>query len=450
MQTMPELAKEDPGLADLIVKESVRIESTLDLIAAEHHPPIAIFEALGSILTIKTIEGYPGRRFHAGCVHADAIETLAITRAKRLFGAEHANVQALSGTAANMAVYFSVLANGDAVLSMNLAHGGHLSHGHRASITSRCFKFTHYGVDPETERIDYDQVRRLAQTSRPKMIVAGASAYPRLIDYAVMGDIAKSVGAYLLVDMAHIAGLVAAGVIPSPVPHSDFVTFTGYKTLMGGRGGIILSTAQYARRIDRTIFPGCQGTSPVNLIAAKALAFKHARSADFVRLQQRTVENAKALAAGLGCRGWRMVTGGTDNHQVIIDVGQRGITGQAAQNALEAAGIVTNRNAISADADRQGAVSGLRMGTGAMSARGMGSEEAVVIADRINRVLTHIDDQRIQRQAVNAIRELCTAFPVYRHAGWTAATEGRLSSAEGEAADRSTARRRTYRKDVAQ
>ncbi|UCB52630.1 MAG: serine hydroxymethyltransferase, partial [Candidatus Zixiibacteriota bacterium] len=261
------LPKDDPELAELIRNETSRIEETLDLIAAENHAPRSVMEALGSILNTKTIEGYPGKRFHAGCVYADEVENLAISRGKHLFGAKHVNVQPHSGTSANLAVYFSVLDVGDRILAMSLPHGGHLSHGHAASITSRCFEFEHYNVDSGTELIDYNQVMDLALKFRPKMMVAGASSYARLIDYEKMAAIASEVSAYLLVDMAHIAGLVAAKVIPSPVPHSDFVTFTCYKTMMGGRGGVILSKQKYGDQIDRAIFPGCQGTSPVNVIA---------------------------------------------------------------------------------------------------------------------------------------------------------------------------------------
>jgi len=413
---MDDLAHDDPVLSKLICAEEERIETTLNLIAAENHPPPSVLEALGSVLTTKTIEGYPGARFHAGCVHADAIESLAVDRARALFGAEYANVQPHSGSSANLAVYFSVLDVGDRVLAMSLPHGGHLSHGHRASATSRCFAFTHYPVDERTERIDYDVVSDLAARHRPKMIVAGASAYPRLIDYRQMARIARDAGAYLMVDMAHIAGLVAAGVIESPVPYSDVVTFTCYKTMMGGRGGVILAREAYAERIDRAVFPGSQGTSPVNAIAAKALAFHLANTETFSRIQRQTLANARRLAEGLSAAGYRIVTGGTDNHQVIVDVGEKGMTGAAAENALESAGIAANRNAIPSDASRKGTVSGLRLGTGAVSSRGMGDKEMTRIAALIDSALEGRNDPSRLSRVADRIRSLCSEFPVYKGA----------------------------------
>jgi len=410
---MKTLARDDPELSKIVCAEEHRIESTLDLIAAENHPPPAVLEVLGSVFTTKTIEGYPGRRFHAGCIHADAVETLAVQRATALFGAEYANVQPHSGTSANLAVYFSVLDPGDRVLAMSLPHGGHLSHGHTASITSRCFDFTHYPVDAQTERIDYDTVQTLARKHAPKMIVAGASAYPRLIDYERMSHIARQTGAYLMVDMAHIAGLVAAGVIQSPVPFSDFVTFTCYKTMMGGRGGVVLSRKRFADRIDRAVFPGSQGTSPVNVMAAKALAFRLAGTKSFIRIQHRTVENARRLAAGLSDAGYRIVTGGTDNHQVIVDMGEKGITGAEAEAALETAGIVANRNAIPADASRPGRVSGIRLGTAAVAGRGMGSTEMDRITALVHSALEGRNDPSQLDRIAFQVRRLCDEFPVY-------------------------------------
>jgi glycine hydroxymethyltransferase len=408
------LSRDDPELSRLICAEAGRLEKTIDLIAAENHPPPSILEALGSVFTTKTIEGYPGARFHAGCVHADAVEILAVTRAEALFGAGYANVQPHSGTSANLAVYFSVLDVGDRVLAMSLPHGGHLSHGHTASITSRCFDFVHYPVDEKSERIDYDVVAQTAERSRPKMIVAGASAYPRLIDYERMAQIAKSVGAHLMVDMAHIAGLVAAGVIDSPVPFSDFVTFTCYKTMMGGRGGVILARSAYADRLDRAVFPGSQGTSPVNVMAAKALALRLAGSDRFARLQEQTLTNARHLARGLSDAGYRLVSGGTDNHQVIVDVGASGISGGAAEAALEKAGIAANRNAIPSDARHPGKVSGLRLGAGAVASRGMGEKEMARIVALIESALEGRDDPaRLERIAAQ-VQGLCEEFPVYR------------------------------------
>jgi glycine hydroxymethyltransferase len=406
--------KIDPEIAQLITAEQGRLENTLNLIAAENHPPASVLETLGSVFNAKTIEGYPGKRFHAGCINADEVENLAIQRGRALFGAEHVNVQPHSGTSANLAVYFSVLDVGDRILAMNLAHGGHLSHGHAASITGKCFNFRHYGVDPDTELIDYEQVRRMAAEFRPKMIVAGASSYPRLIDYAKMAEVARSVSAFLLVDMAHLAGLVAAGVIPSPVPYSDFVTFTCYKTLMGPRGGVILCRAPYAKKIDRTIFPGCQGTSAVNLIAAKAMIFKLAGEKEFIRIQAQTVKNAVCLARELEALEYRPVTGGTDNHLVLVDMTSKKQAGGEAETTLESVGIIANRNVIPGDEKRPGSVSGVRFGTAAVATRGMREDEIRVIAKMIDRVLTNDQDRRVLEEVKAEVVELCGRFPVYR------------------------------------
>jgi len=410
---MGHLEHDDPEVAELIRRESVRIETTLNLIAAESHAPPSVREALGSVFNEKTIEGYPGRRFHAGCIHADALENLAVSRAKTLFGAEYANVQPHSGTSANLAVYFSLLETGDRILAMSLPHGGHLSHGHSASITSQCFQFAHYPVDMDSEQIDYDHVEQIAKTFQPRMIVSGASAYPRLIDYGRMSDIATGVGAYLMADMAHIAGLVAAEVIPSPVPQCDVVTLTCYKTLMGGRGGVILAKRGHGNKIDRTIFPGSQGTSPVNVIAAKAVTFKRAMSPDFRRIQQRTINNATHLADALHDRGFRIVTGGTENHQVIVDVGARGLTGGLAEQTLEGVGIIANRNSIPSDAASPPAVSGVRLGTGAISARGMGKKEMGRIADFIESALGDPENRQRLKSVASEVRQLCAEFPVH-------------------------------------
>ncbi len=410
---MCSLSEADPAIAQLINREETRIEDTLDLIAAENHAPRCIMEAIGSILNTKTIEGYPGGRFHAGCEVVDEIERLAISRVKTLFGSEHANVQPHSGTSANLAVYFSVLDTGDKILAMSLPHGGHLSHGHAASITSKCFKFRHYQVDRESEVIDYDAVRRMAEEFRPKMIVAGASAYPRLIDYEKMAAIARHVSAYLFADMAHLGGLVAAGVIPSPVPHCDFVTFTCYKTMMGGRGGVILCRDRYASKIDKAVFPGCQGTSAVNFIAAKAVIFKLATEPAFVQVQKRTLENAVSLAGELASRGFRIVTGATENHQVIVDVGCKGLRGNDAEKTLESVNIVTNRNVIPRDVNTPGSVSGLRLGTAAIAARGMGADEVRQIADLIDTALCDSNGKETLNRVAGRVTELCIAFPVY-------------------------------------
>ena len=410
---MSHLNKDDPRIAALIEKERTRIEDTLDMIAAENHAPPSVMEVLGSILNTKTIEGYPGRRFHAGCEHVDEIEHIAVQRARELFAAEYANVQPHSGTSANMAVYFSVLDVGDRVLSMGLAFGGHLSHGHRASITSKCFEFTHYGVDPETERIDYDRIRDVAREVKPRMIVAGASSYPRLIDYEKIATIAREVNAYCLADMAHLAGLVAGRVIPSPVPYCDFVTFTTYKTMMGGRGGVILAKEEFSQRLDTAVFPGCQGTSAVNLIAAKGLMFKLAIAPRFIEIQRKTIENAKILANMLDARGYRIVSGGTDNHQVLVDLTPIGLDGAKAETALESVGIVLNRNVIPSDAHRPGKVSGLRIGSAGLTTRGMGQSEMIAIAEVIDRVLSKPDDPTALFKANRQVKELCRRFPVY-------------------------------------
>jgi len=410
---MQHLLEDDPELVGLIRNEERRIENTLDLIAAENHAPRSIMEALGSIFNTKTIEGYPGKRFHAGCVYADEVENLAISRGKSLFGAEHVNVQPLSGTAANMAVYFSVLEVGDRILAMSLPYGGHLSHGHSASITSKCFRFKHYTLDAVTELIDYKQVGELARKFKPKMIVAGASSYARLIDYEQMAEIAQEVSAYLTVDMAHFAGLVAAKVIPSPVVHSDFVTFTCYKTMMGGRGGVILCKEQYGDRVDSSVFPGCQGTTPVNLIAAKAVIFKLAQEANFADLQKKTIANGATLAAELAKKSYRIVSGGTDTHQVLVDVTSKGLLGNLAEKTLESVGIILNRNAIPQDAGTPGRTSGIRLGSAAISARAMGSQEVVRIAELIDLTLSHPKKKNVLKQVSKEVSALCREFPVY-------------------------------------
>ena len=407
------LSKDDPEVAELIKKEESRIENTIDLIASENHSPRSIMEVLGSVFNTKTIEGYPGKRFHAGCIYADEVENLAISRGKQLFGAEYINVQPHSGTSANLAVYFSVLEMGDRILAMSLPHGGHLSHGHRASITSRCFEFNHYGVNNKTELIDYDEVRELSHKFKPRMIVAGASSYPRLIDYEKMAEIAKEVSSYLFTDMAHLGGLVAAKVIPSPVPHSDFVTFTCYKTMMGGRGGVILCKQDYGKKIDSAIFPGCQGTSAVNLIVAKALIFKLAMEPEFVDIQKKTLENAAYLAKQLDKKGYRIVTGGTDNHQVLVDITPKGLKGNAAEKFLEFVGVIANRNVIPIDSDSPGTVSGLRLGSSAVTSRGMGKPEIVKIADLIDAAMVNHENKDVLDRVSKEVFELCKKFPVY-------------------------------------
>lgn len=410
------LSQDDPVVAELVRREETRIENTLDLIAAENHSPLSVAEALGSIFNTKTIEGYPGNRFHAGCENADEVENLAIERAKELFGAEYVNVQPHSGTSSNLAVYFSVLKPGDRILAMSLPHGGHLSHGHRASITSKCFNFKHYTVNTETELLDYDQIREMALEFKPNMIVAGASAYPRLIDYEAISRVAKEVGAYLLADVAHLGGLVAGGVIPSPVPHCDFVTFTCYKTMMGGRGGVILSKNEYGAKLNRAIFPGCQGTSAVNMIAAKAVIFKLAQEPQFKAIQQNTIKNARALAAELEKRGFRLVTGGTDNHQVIFDVTPKGVSGAKAEKVMESVGLIANRNMIPADADKKGSISGIRLGTAGLTVRKMGEADMTEVAALIDDALKADGNEEELDKVAERVLDLARRFPVYGNA----------------------------------
>jgi len=409
---MPFISHDDPAVAALIEKERERQESTLNLIAAENTAPAAVLEALGSSFNNKTAEGYPGRRYHTGCRVTDELEQLAVERAKALFEAGHANVQPHSGVNANLAVYGAVLNPGDKILSMKLSHGGHLSHGDAASITGRIFQASHYGVDPKTERLDYDAIRGLALELRPRMLVAGASSYPRRIDYKALRAIADEVSAYLLVDMAHIAGLVAAQVIPSPVPHAHFVTFTTYKTLMGPHGGVILCAADLAKKIDRSIFPGTQGTPTLSLVAAKAVCFRLAATPEFRAVQERTLRTAALLAAELGAKGYRPVSGGTDNHMVLADLRGKGLKGDTAEAALEAAGILCNRNVIPFDPESTLVTSGLRFGTPGISSRGMGTEEVKLIAGWIDRILSKPGDISTQKRVREMVSDLCRRFPL--------------------------------------
>jgi glycine hydroxymethyltransferase len=411
---MQHLPNHDPVVARIIRQEESRIENTLDLIAAENHAPRSIFEAQGSIFSTKAAEGYPGSRFHAGCIFADELESLAIARAKRLFCAEHANLQPHSGVSANLAVYFSVLEVGDRLLTMKLSDGGHLSHGDPSSITSKCFNIKHYGLNLETERIDYDQVRELAQSFKPRMIVAGASSYPRLIDYEKMAEIARSVSAFFMVDMAHIAGLVAAGVIPSPVCHADFVTFTTYKTLNGGRGGVILCREEHAKKISKIVFPGAQGTPSLNLLAAKAVCFQLASEPEFKERQKKTLENAAALAAAFEKKGYRIVSGGTDNHLVLVDLRSIGLTGAVAERTLESVGIIVNRNVIPGDPQKPDISSGIRIGSPGITTRGMGLEEIDHIVSWMDISMKHSKDGDILRKMSRKVLNLCRKFPVYK------------------------------------
>ncbi len=408
---MKHLQREDPVLAGLIDAEAARIDNTLNLIASESLTPPSIREALGSVFTTKAAEGYPGRRFHAGCDIADEMERLAVQRGKALFGADHINVQPHSGSSANLAVYFSVLAPGDRVLAMKLSHGGHLTHGADASITSRCFNFSHYGVRPETGRIDYDAVADLAGSFRPRMIVAGASSYSRAIDHAALADIAARVGAFFMVDMAHIAGLVAAGVMPSPVPHADFVTFTTYKTLMGGRGGVILCKNEHARAVDSAVFPGSQGTPELNQLAAKAFCFHMAAQPEFTSLQQHIVHNARHMAAAFVARGFQVVSGGTDNHLAVIDLRSTGIDGRTAEQRLADVGILVNRNVIPFDPLPPNRTSGIRIGTTTVTARGMRQREVEQIAGWMAAAMNPACTDRQMAEIKPGVADLCERFP---------------------------------------
>lgn len=411
---MQYLMADDTEVARIIRDEESRVENTLDLIAAENHAPASVLEAQGSIFSLKAAEGFPGNRFHAGCRHADELEHLAISRAKDLFGGEHANVQPHSGVSANLAVYFSVLDIGDRILSMKLSHGGHLSHGDSASITSECFDFQHYGLNLKTEQIDYDEVENLAKSFEPRMIVAGASSYPRLIDYVRLAEIANSVSAFLLVDMAHIAGLVAAKIIPSPVPHADFVTFTTYKTLRGGRGGVILCKQDHADRINRAIFPGGQGTPSLNFIAAKAVCFHLAMADDFVELQKKTLKNAACFAGEFERLEYRIVSGGTDNHLVLIDLRSKNLTGALAEKTLESVGIIVNRNVIPEDPERPDLTSGIRIGSPAVSSRGMAEPEVRQIARIMDAAMLNIENSQILGQVAKEVEDLCKKFPILK------------------------------------
>ncbi len=403
----------DPELADVIFKEMERQNNNLELIASENVASPAVMAAQGSVLTNKYAEGYPGKRYYGGCEYVDNAEDLAISRAKDLFKAEYANVQPHSGSQANMAVYFAFLEPGDTVLGMDLSHGGHLTHGSPASFSGRLFNFIHYGVNAETGTIDYDAVGAMALKHRPKMIVAGASAYSRIIEFDRFSEIARSVDARLMVDMAHIAGLVAAEVHPSPIPYADVVTSTTHKTLRGPRGGLILARADLGSRLNKEIFPGIQGGPLMHVIGAKAVAFKEAQSSSFKTYQNRVVENAKALAEFLMKNGIRLLSGGTDNHMMLLDLRNLDITGKAAEEALDRVKITVNKNTIPFDERGPFVTSGIRIGTPVLTSRGMKRKEMEIIAKLIARVLTHPDDKDIVGTVSSEVQELCQAFPLY-------------------------------------
>ncbi len=410
---MIHLKHTDPEVFQAFRAEIERQTQQLEMIASENFVSEAIMEAEGSIFMNKYAEGYPGKRYYGGCENMDVVERLAVDRLNQLFGSEYANVQPHSGTQANMAVYFAFLNPGDSILSMDLAHGGHLSHGLPVSFSGRFFKIAHYGVSRETEIIDYDEVAEIARKQRPKLIIAGASAYPRTIDFAYFKAIADEVGAYLMVDMAHIAGLVASGVHPSPVPYADFITSTTHKTLRGPRGGIILAPEKFSRQLDSQIFPGIQGGPLMHVIAAKAVAFKEALRDEFKIYQQQIVANAKILAKTLQDRGFRLVSGGTDNHLLLVDLSDKGLTGAKAEKVLERSGITVNKNTIPFDTQSPRVTSGIRIGTPGVTTRGLKEREMEEVGNYISELLTRPDDDRLARDIKTKIRSLCERFPLY-------------------------------------
>jgi glycine hydroxymethyltransferase len=418
MDYIKELVEEfDPEVAKAIDLEEQRQRNKIELIASENFVSRAVMAAQGSVLTNKYAEGYPGKRYYGGCEYVDIVEDLARERIKQLFGAEHANVQPHSGAQANTAVYLAVLKPGDTVLGMNLAHGGHLTHGSPVNISGLYYNFVAYGVDAESETINYDEILRLALEHRPKLLVAGASAYPRSIDFKRLREIADEAGCLLMVDMAHIAGLVAAGLHTSPVPYADFVTSTTHKTLRGPRGGIILCREKDAQKIDKAIFPGIQGGPLMHVIAAKAVAFKEALEPGFKGYQEKIVQNAKMLAECLTQRGFRLVSGGTDNHLLLLDLRNKGISGKDAEHALDEAGITVNKNSIPFDPASPFVTSGIRIGTPAVTTRGMDSQAMEEIAEAIDLVLTYHGQADKLQEAQNLVRDLCARFPLYPDLG---------------------------------
>ena len=407
------LAETDPDISQAIRNERERQNEGLELIASENFVSRAILEAAGSVLTNKYAEGYPGKRYYGGCEFVDVAESLAIARAKRLFGADHANVQPHSGAQANMSVYLTLVNPGDTVLGMNLAHGGHLTHGHPLNFSGKLYTIVPYGVRKDDERIDYEELERLAHQHRPKMIMVGASAYPRVIDFPRIAAVATAVGAPMVVDMAHIAGLVAVGLHPSPVPHADFVTSTTHKTLRGPRSGLILCREKHAKDLDRSVFPGIQGGPLMHIIAAKAVCFKEAMEPAFKEYQRQIVANAQRLAGAIAGQGFRIVSGGTDNHLMLVDVFSKGVTGKAAEAALGKAGITVNKNAIPFDQNPPMVASGIRVGTPALTTRGMREPEMDLVGELIARVLAAPDDDRVAGMVKQEVDRLCRTFPLY-------------------------------------
>jgi glycine hydroxymethyltransferase len=406
------LSSVDPEISSALFLEQQRQQENIELIASENFVSPAVMEAQGSVLTNKYAEGYPGKRWYGGCENMDTVERLAIERAKKIFGAEHVNVQPHSGSQANMAVYFAMLKPGDKMLTMDLSHGGHLTHGNKANFSGRFFEIVHYGVRKEDELIDYDQLRKLALEHRPRMITVGASAYPRVIDFQRMGEIAREAGAWLLADIAHIAGLVAAGLHPSPIQHADFVTTTTHKTLRGPRGGLILCKEKYAKDIDSQTFPGIQGGPLMHVIAAKAVCFQEALQPAFREYQAQIVKNAQALAGGMIRNRFRLVSGGTDNHLMLVDVGARGLTGKECQIALDQAGITVNKNTIPFETRSPFQASGIRLGTPAVTTRGMKEPDMAAVADMISEVLLDIKNLDTAHKVRDRVRELTAKHPL--------------------------------------
>jgi len=416
----------DPEIAELLRDEAQRQATGLELIPSENLVSEAVLEAMGSIFTNKYAEGYPGKRYYGGCEYADKVEQLAIDRAKQLFGADHANVQAHSGTSANVAVYMSVLKPGDTVLGMALAHGGHLTHGHPLNFSGRMYKFVEYHVHQEDQRIDYDEIEKLAHEHKPKMIVAGASAYSRIIDFERIAKVARAVDAMFFVDMAHIAGLVAAGVHPSPLPHADIVSTTTHKTLRGPRGGMVLCKQSFAKEIDKLTFPGTQGGPLVHTIAAKAVCFKEAMEPSFKEYQQQVAANAKALANAIAKQGFPIVAGGTDNHVFLMEVHSRGITGSEAEKALDRAGITVNKNAIPFDPLPPMKAGGIRLGSPSITTRGMKEPEMDAIAKWVADILLHVGDGAVEQRVRKEVAEIAARFPIYESRMRRAAVPARV------------------------
>lgn len=410
---MKSLREVDPEIYSVIRQEKQRETNKILMIASENYASRAVMEAQGSLFTNKYAEGYPGRRYYGGCEYADEVERLAQERCKKLFNAEHVNVQPHSGTQANMAVYFAFLQPGDTIMGMSLPHGGHLSHGSPVNFTGKLYKTVFYGVNKETGYIDMEEVRKLALEHKPKIIITGASAYPRIIDFKAFSEIAKEINAYLMADIAHIAGLIATGLHPSPVPYSDFVTTTTHKTLRGPRGGVVMCRSDYAKAIDKAVFPGIQGGPLVHVIAAKAVAFKEALSKDFKEYQKKVVENAKSLAEFLKKKGFKLVSDGTDNHLLLVDLTNFNITGKEAEEALDKAGITVNKNTIPFDTKPPTVTSGIRIGTPSVTTRGMGRSEMEEIAEIIEKVIKNISNEKVIKDMHKKVKSLCKKFPIY-------------------------------------